>query len=131
MGLYELVEYLVRLKLVGHEKVLCALALKSQGAPWSEIYEKCDVDKNVVRAYLTRSMEKVGNMNKALIIIKYVVPLLSDIKPIVIDNKCTICNTNLYHTQVALAHLRYRHRDIVEKYVDEVIERLARRVSVS
>jgi hypothetical protein len=124
MGLYELIDYLVRLKLADHKKALCVLTLTIQGEPVSSITEKCDVYKNEARGYLARVREKIGNSNKAYIILKHVLPLLCDVKPLIINNVCTLCNKNLYYPQASMTHLLHRHRDIVKKYNDMIIEKL-------
>jgi hypothetical protein len=124
MGLYELVDYLVRLKLADHRKALCVLNLVSQGESISTAVEMCNVLRNEARGYLARVREKMRNGFKAYIMIKYILPLLDDIKPIIVNNICTICNKNLSHPQVSMTHLLRKHGDIVKKYGDMVIEKL-------
>jgi len=128
MGLYELIDYLVRLKLANHRKALCVLGMAANGEPTDKIYDVCNVSRAELKGYLSRAREKVGNGYKSLVIIKHVVPLLSDIQPIIVNNRCIICNTDLRYSQDALMHVRYRHRDMVAKYVDEVVKKLAKRM---
>jgi len=124
MGLYELIDYLVRLKLADHRKALCALYLLSLGESRSSAAERCGSFKGEVNGYLNRLKEKYHDGQRALVIVKYVIPLLDEIQPVVKDNKCLICGRNLYHIQVAMTHLYTKHKDLVESYVNKIIEKL-------
>jgi hypothetical protein len=129
MGLYELVDYLVRLKLADHRKALCVLSMVVQDVSWSEIYEKCGVVRGEVKGYLGRVREKFGNGFKALIIVKHVLPLLNNIQPVVVNGRCTLCGYYVAVSQVATAHLLKKHKDVVDKYVSAVIEELSKTIS--
>jgi hypothetical protein len=129
MGLVELIDYLVRLKLSDNKKALCILSLAVNNAPLDEIYMKCDAIKGEVRGYLGRIREKFGNGFKALIIVKYVLPLLNDIQPVVVNGRCTLCGCYVAVSQVATVHLLKKHRDFVDKYVSAVIEKLSKAIS--
>jgi hypothetical protein len=129
MGIYELVDYLVRLKLADHRKALCVLTMVAQNVSSSEIYDKCGVLKGEVRGYLGRIREKFGNGFKALIIVKHVLPLLDNIQPVVVNGRCTLCGDYVAVSQIATMHLLKKHRDFVDKYVSAVIEELSKAIS--
>jgi len=128
MGLHELIDYLVRLKLANNAKALCILEMAANGESPRRIYEACDATRYEFKHYLSKAREKMGDGFKTFIIIKHVLPLLDNIQPIIINNRCIICNTSIYYAD-ALNHLHYKHRDIVEKHINKIIEKLVKRIA--
>jgi len=129
MSLEELINYLVRLRLADNKKALCILELASNGEHPSKIYEECKATRDELRSYLNRVREKMGNGYKTFVIIKHVIPLLSDIKPVIVDGRCTLCGADMQVNCAIMSHLFHRHKDVVDYYVQWVIDKLRERVN--
>jgi hypothetical protein len=126
-GLASVLEYLVLKMLAGKEEVVKALYdyFVEEGSP-STIATKYGLSKHQIRGYVQRIMEKTGSGIKARVLMKYTIPIIIKIKPVTkkVNGSvaiCGLCNEEL-PIQIIEDHIKKKHTDIVNEYVNSVIE---------
>ena len=121
-------EYLVSLKLAGRQQTLAAIELWIADLSLSEIERVTGLSKNRVRGYIQRVCEKAANPRRALAIARALLPMVRGVEPIIDSGRCRVCGAYIGDPYTAIAHVRSRHADIVEKVVSHIVEELRRRV---
>lgn len=132
MTLIDAVKYLVLERVSRVDDTLNALADYVNGSSPKEIAAKYGMSKDVVRGIWTRILEKCGSIQKAVVLVRYVIPLLLEVDPVVKQNgdtiECTLCGTIFVkHKGVNMAianHVRTSHWDYVEKITEHIVSRL-------
>jgi hypothetical protein len=132
MALIDAVKYLVLERVSRVDDALNALADYINGLSPVELARKYNLPKDAVRGIWIRVLEKCGSSQKARALVRYAVPLLMSIDPIVRKNgntiECTLCGeTFLAHKHVNMAmanHVRAFHWNYVEKTSEKIIEKL-------
>jgi hypothetical protein len=121
-------EYLASLKLAGRQQTLAAIELWIADLSLSEIERVTGLSKNRVRGYIQRVCEKAANPRRALAIARALLPMVRGVEPIIDSGRCRVCGAYIGDPYTAIAHVRSRHADIVEKVVSHIVEELRRRV---
>jgi len=130
MGLARFVRYLVTSKLSG-SKSYDALKLFAEGYSYREIASITGMKFSQVRGYISYAINQYGNSAKARAMIKYIIPIVEKIEPIVRDGQCLICNTRVDwgHPYPARIHVSSKHGDLVDAYEKWVLSELYRAVN--
>ena len=134
MGLVELLEYLVIKQLAGNPAVDMIYQHFIEFESVSDIARRYNVSKHSVRGYVTRVLEKSGgSRTKAMTLLKYVYPLVKEVKPAVARDGgmciCLLCGEKMMcDVNVIEFHIMKNHMDIVQMYVDDVLGKLRSRV---
>jgi len=135
MGLLELLEYLVVKQLANNPAVDMVYKHFIEFQSVSDIGRMYGVSKHSVRGYVTRVLEKSGgSRTKAMTLLKYVYPLVKEIRPVIIRDGdglciCLLCGEKMMcNVNVAEFHVTRKHMDIVRMYVDDVLGKLRSRV---
>ena len=131
----DLLEYLIVKVLAGKDNIVNALAdYFVKGESPSTIAAKYGLSKHQVRGYAQRITEKTGSSAKARALLKYAIPIITKIKPIVKINgsiaKCILCGEEL-PVQIIEDHIKKRHRVVVEEYLHSTIELLRKSIALS
>jgi hypothetical protein len=132
MPLIDAIRYLVLERISRSDNTLDALLDYVNGLSPVEVSKKYGISKDVVRGVWTRILEKCGSPQKAVALIRYTMPLLFSVDPVVkqIGNaiECTLCGkTFVIHKHVNMAvanHVRADHWDYVEKTSEKIVEKL-------
>lgn len=120
-------EYLVLKMLAGKEDVVRALHdYFVEGASPSTIASRYNLSKHQIRGYVQRIMEKTGSPIRARVFMKYAVPVIIKIKPVVtvVNGSmalCNICKDEL-PLQIVEDHIKKRHSEVVTEYLYSVVE---------
>jgi len=95
----------------------------------SDLSARYCIRKDVIRGYITRIHEQIKNKLVIKPLLENVYPLLEKISP-VIENvcRCKLCG-EVMHCNVVEYHIRYHHRDVVDEYVDSIVEILKKRIN--
>jgi hypothetical protein len=126
-SLAAVLEYLILKVLADKEEVVKALYdYFVEGASPSTIATRYGLSKHQIRGYVQRIMEKTGSGTKARVLMKYTIPIIIKIKPITkkVNGSiavCGLCNEEL-PIQVIEDHVRKKHANVVNEYVNSVIE---------
>jgi DNA-binding CsgD family transcriptional regulator len=121
-------EYLVSLALTGRQQALAALELWTADLSLSEIERVTGLSKNRIRGYIRRVCEKAVGPRRALAIARALLPMVRGVEPIIDSGRCRVCGAYIGDPYTAVAHVRSRHADIVEKVISRIVEELRRRV---
>ena len=121
-------EYLASLKLAGRQQTLAAIELWIADLSLSEIERVTGLSKNRIRGYIQRVCEKAANPRRAAAIARALLPMVRGVEPIVVNGECMVCGARIGDPYTAVAHVRSRHADIVEKVVSSIVEELRRRL---
>ncbi len=120
-------EYLVLKQLAGKSNVVKAIySYFVEGASPSSIASELGMSKHQVRGYVQRIVEKAGSITRARAIVKYVVPHVMRIKPVIkpLDGttaRCSICGDEVFLV-VAEEHVKRYHGALVNEYVASIID---------
>jgi len=120
-------EYLVVKALAGAADVLKAYELYINSYSPSEIEKVVGMPRSTFRGYMNRIYEKTGSY-RARILLKLLLPIVKNIEPIVENGVCRLCGEHLPDQYTAVAHVRSRHMDVVEKAAHQILEVLRREV---
>jgi hypothetical protein len=132
MALIDAVKYLVLERVSRVDDALNALADYINGLSLVELARKYNLPKDTMRGIWARVLEKCGSSHKAVALVRYAMPLLMSIDPIVRKNdifvECLLCGamfaTHKYTNMAVVNHVKTSHRDYVEKVSEEIIEKL-------
>jgi hypothetical protein len=117
------VEYLVMLALSGRYDVLEALRLYAEGLSPNQIARLFKVNKRSVVSWIHRLRVHIHPVY-APILIRRILPLLRDIKPIVGGYTCILCGiTFKAHSSIAV-HVLLKHKDLITSYTKQVLAKL-------
>jgi len=72
--------------------------------------------------------EKSLNPFKARILLKLLLPIVKNVEPIVENGVCRLCGEHLGDPCTAVAHVRSRHMDVVEKTASRILHELRKKV---
>lgn len=113
--------YLVGLALSGRGVIVSALYdyFTKNESP-SRISARYGVDKTRLRGYINRFVAKVGSHDRARTLLSLVYPRLCRVKPVVVNNRCTICYA-ICCERAAHFHVLSAHRDLVMAYTYAVL----------
>lgn len=126
-SLVAVLEYLVLKALADRVEVVKALYdYFVEGSSPSTIANKYSLSKHQIRGYVQRIMEKTGSGTKARVFMKYAIPVIIKIKPIVRKVNgaivvCGLCNEEL-PIQVIEDHIKKKHANVVNEYISSVVE---------
>ncbi len=125
----DIVEYLVLRRLISD--ITTVLLLKEyfvDGNSPSDISRKYSISAHTVRGYVERLIEKAGSPHIIPGIIKRVLPYIMNIEPliIIVSGKyyCLECEITLSNKQAAINHIKRRHRDKLNRIVNEVLTKI-------
>jgi hypothetical protein len=132
MALIDAVKYLVLERISRDDNTLNALIDYVNGLSPNEIAIKYNMTKNAIRGIWIRILEKCGSPQKARALVRYAMPLLLSVDPIVRKNgniiECSLCGAVFLahkHVYMAIAnHVRASHWNYVEKTSEKIIEKL-------
>ena len=132
MALIDAVRYLVLERISRTDDALSALIDYVNGMSPKELAMKYGLPKDAIRGVWARVLEKCGSPQKARALVRYAIPLLMSVDPIVRKNgntiECTLCGvTFLAHKHVnmtAANHIKSSHWDYVEKTTEHIVSRL-------
>ncbi|MEM0026502.1 MAG: hypothetical protein QXT53_01020 [Ignisphaera sp.] len=131
----DVLEYLIVKVLAGKDNVVNALSdYFIIGESPSVVALKYGLSKHQVRGYAQRIIEKMGSATKARVLLKYAVPVVIKIKPIVRKLngafvKCMVCGEEL-PIQIIEDHIRKKHATVVEEYMYSTIELIRRNIAM-
>ena len=124
-------EYLVIRRLAGNNEELEALRLALvEGMSPSDIARKLGMSKASVKTAVYAFEKIVGDHHKAAEVLKTFLPMVMKIQPVMKtyygkEYVCTVCGlrgvayVNLRRAK--LMHIKQTHKDLVNKYVDELV----------
>ena len=117
MGLVRFVRYLVISKLSGSQSI-DVLKLLGEGYTYREIANITGLRYAQVKGYMLYAMNLYGSSAKVRAMIKYLMPIVEKIEPIVKDGWCLICNTKVdgMYSNPIQTHINTKHRDLVDAY---------------
>jgi len=103
------------------------------GVSVSEIADMFGVRKTVVKNYIQRVKEKIGSLYRASVLLKYFVPEILKIEPVVIKKsvdiyQCRYCMVEI-HRSLVEDHMRYSHVDKIEEAVERVVNSVRIRIN--
>lgn len=130
-SLAALLEYLVLKILADKEEVVKALYdYFVEGVSPSVIANKYGLSKHQIRGYVQRIMEKTGSGTRARVFMKYTIPIIIKIKPVVkrVNGSvaiCGLCGEELL-IQVIEDHIRKKHANVINDCINSVVEILKR-----
>jgi hypothetical protein len=132
MPIIDAIRYLVLERISRDDSAINALIDYINGMSPVEIATKYGMSKDVVRGIWTRVLEKCGSHQKAMALVRHVIPLLMSITPIVKQNEnaieCTVCGAIFVkHRHVNMAvtnHVKTTHWDYVEKATEYIVSKL-------
>jgi hypothetical protein len=132
MALIDAVKYLVLERVSRVDDALNALADYINGLSPVELARKYSLPKGAVRGIWIRILEKCGSPQKARALVRYAMPLLMSIDPIVRKNgifvECLLCGamfaTHKYTNMAVANHVKTSHWDYVEKTAEHIVSRL-------
>ena len=121
-------EYLAGLAIAGRWEVLKAYELYvSRGYSPCEVEGMTGISRTRFRGYLNRIYEKTGSY-RARVLLKLLLPIVKNIEPIVENGVCRLCGEHLGDPCTAVAHVRSRHMDVVEKTASRILHELRKKV---
>jgi hypothetical protein len=137
MGVKEAVRILVLRRLVDDKVALSVLemALLKNMSP-SEISTALGVKRSYVKSNVYMFVKAAGDQVIATELLRKALPIVMGINPVVFGApgrmyRCRLClkdfTVNLRDSQSRMNHVKQSHRDIVEKYVNSVVEAISRR----
>jgi hypothetical protein len=112
------VEYVVKLALCGRGDILKVLELYVEGYGPSTIAQYLGIPRSTVRSFVQRIS------NRAVLIdvrrfLRMVLPFVKMIEPIVVGNRCLLCNKRFESFSSLLVHISFKHGKLVSLYVDK------------
>lgn len=129
-------EYLIVKMLVGREDVVKAVQdyFVDSMSP-SSVAIKYNLSKHQVRGYIQRIVEKTGSVIKARVLLKYAIPVVLKIRPIVKEVngyivKCGLCGEEL-PIQIMEDHIRKKHANLVEECLESTVEIIRKSVALN
>jgi hypothetical protein len=112
------VEYIIKLALCGRGDVLRILELYAEGYGPAAIARYLKMPRSTVRSYVQRINERVVFVNVRRFL-RMTLPYVKMIEPIVVDGgRCSLCNKRFESFSSLLVHISFRHRKLVELYVN-------------
>jgi predicted DNA-binding protein (UPF0251 family) len=131
MGLKQALEFMVARRLANNNEELevLRLALVENVSP-SEVARRLGVSKPLVRTTVYTFGKAVGDPYKAAKVVEMFLPMVMEIQPIVKtfygkEYLCTVCGlkgvANVSIFKARLMHVKMSHKDLVSKYVDEIL----------
>jgi len=95
-------------------------------------YRGKGITKGIIRGYVQRLYEKSHFMYQLIpYMLRRIIPMLQEIEPAIerLDghdvSRCKICDYTLPNTMKAYVdHVRRRHKDLVDRYTERIINRL-------
>ena len=136
MGVKEAVRILVLRRLVNDSVTLSILemALLKNMSP-SEISMALGVKRSYVKSNVYVFVKVAGDHFKATALLRKALPVVMGVNPVILNMagrmyRCKLCSkdfsVSLRDVQSRLNHVKQAHRDIVDKYVNSVIEAISR-----
>jgi transposase-like protein len=127
VGLAQLVEYLVLLRVCGNSTGIRAVEMYfARNMSPSEIARRLGVTRDTVRGYVLRVLEKAGSHRAAAAGLKLVLPHLGRVRPVVKRSGstfiCELCGYTSTYPSSAPVHVMSSHRDLLKQAVLRVFE---------
>jgi transposase-like protein len=117
------VEYLVMLALSGRYDVLEALRLYAEGLSPNQIARVFKVNKHTAVSWVHK-LCVCTRPAYAPLLIRRILPLLRDVKPIVEGYTCILCRRT-FNTRSSIAvHVLLKHKDLITSYTKQVLAKL-------
>jgi transposase-like protein len=136
MGVKEAVRILVLRRLVDDKVALSILemALLKNMSP-SDISRALGVKKSYVKSNVYVFVKAAGDHVRAADLLRKALPIVMGIDPVVFGApgrmyRCRLClkdfTVNLRDSQSRMNHVKQSHRDVVEKYINSVVNAISR-----
>ena len=132
MAIEEVARYMVLKALAGRQHIVDAIyECIVGGGSVSSVAARHGLSKHQLRGYVNRVMEHSGSYARAAAFVKALYSHVKKIRPVV-RCKGDSCTCSLCRDRVVPAaaenHIKYRHWDVVEEYVEAVLALVLRSV---
>jgi len=117
------VKYLVTLALSGRQEVLKVFELYAEGLSATQIAKLLNVNIYNVKSWVQKLYVHT-HPAYAPLLVRRTLPLLKDVKPIMSERTCLICNISFKTWASVSVHMVLKHKDIIRIHVEQIFAKL-------